>query len=220
MPRAARTEDRPFYQALGLTPAEIGKMLNTGKSYLQRVTGIAASYHRLIAGETIDLGGRTWRILTGGGHAPEQAMLHCEAEHLFLSADQVLAKISPNVSVFEIEPQADPLGIYLASLRAIREAVPDDVRVMPCHNLPFDGLHERIGQLIRHHEYRCELITTACAETALTCLELIPILFKRPLDIHTLGFALGEGLAHLNYLVFQNRLRPETRDGVVRYRTV
>ena len=220
LPVTARTEDQPFYRALGMATEDIQRILNSGKRYLQRVSGLPPSYHRMIAGQTVGLGGRTWQILTGGGHAPEQAMLWCRDHRLFLSADQVLARISPNVSVFEVEPDADPLGLYLSSLTAIRETVSDEVLVLPGHNLAFHGLHERVGQLIHHHDHRCSLIIAACKDTALTCRELVPALFHRKLDPHTLSFALGETLAHLNYLVKRDRLRASTADGIVRYRTI
>ncbi len=89
-------------------------------------------------------------------------MLVCPEEKLFFAADQVIARISPNVSVHAMEPDLDALGIYLASLRAIREAVAADVLVLPGHGLPFFGLHTRIGELIEHHAQRCAMIAEAC----------------------------------------------------------
>lgn len=215
-----RKEDRGFYQAQGLSEAEIDAILERGKSYLQRTTGLPDSFDRLIDGETLQMGGRTWRILTGGGHAPEQAMLWCEADRLFLSADQVLARISPNVSVLEVEPRANPLGQYLASLAEIQDIVSDNVLVLPGHNLPFYGLHERLDQLTRHHEYRCELVAAACRDTAKTCFETVPVLFRRTLDSHQMSFALGETLAHLNLMVRRGQLATQSQNGVLRYRTV
>jgi glyoxylase-like metal-dependent hydrolase (beta-lactamase superfamily II) len=220
LPPSARNEDQPFYQALGLGSDEIQRILNRGKSYLQRVTGLPPAYHRLIAGERLALGNRSWAILTGGGHAPEQGMLWNESDRLFISADQVLARISPNVSVVEVEPTADPLGLYLDSLDSIRQSVPDDVLVLPGHDLPFWGLHERIERLIGHHAHRCDLIEQACREDSRNCVELLPVLFHRRLDPHMMSFALGEALAHLNYLVRRGRLRADEERGVVRYRSI
>ena len=45
-------------------------------------------------------------MLTGNGHAPEQVMLYCAADKVFLAADQVLAKITPNISVWAVDPTA------------------------------------------------------------------------------------------------------------------
>ena len=51
------------------------------------------------------IGGRSFEVLTGNGHAPEQVMLYCAADNVFLAADQVLAKITPNISVWAVEPE-------------------------------------------------------------------------------------------------------------------
>ena len=82
-------------------------------------------------------------------------MLHRADERLFFAADQVIARISPNVSVHAMEPDLDALGIYLRSLSGLRDAVAEDVLVLPGHGLPFYGLHQRIAELIEHHAQRC-----------------------------------------------------------------
>jgi|HubBroStandDraft_1064217.scaffolds.fasta_scaffold00142_15 glyoxylase-like metal-dependent hydrolase (beta-lactamase superfamily II) len=208
-----------FYRSTGLDPVTIEQVLTRGHSYLKRTTGLAPRFRRLTAGDTIELGGRDWQVLTGGGHALEQVMLWCKADRLFLSADQVLARISPNVSVQANEPEANPLGLYLASLAAIRDEVSDEVLVLPCHNLPFEGLHARIEQLETHHLHRCDLIAAAAVEPV-SCADVIPIIFRRPLaDPHQLSFAVGEALAHLNYMLRLGVLIAEPdAGGTLRYR--
>ena len=81
--------------------------------------------------------------------------------------------------------------------------------MLPSHGLPFRGLHERIDQLIGHHQERLERTLEACA-MPLTLAEVMPRLFDRALDVHQLQFALGESLAHLNYLVEQGLLERQT----------
>ena len=210
-----------FYRRSGLGPAAIEQVLTRGHSYLKRTSGLRPNFIRLTAGDAIELGGRHWQVLTGGGHALEQVMLWCKADHIFLSADQVLARISPNVSVVPVEPEANPLGHYLASLAEIRDEVSDEVLVLPCHNLPFQGLHARIEQLEAHHLHRCDLIAAA-AKAPISCAEVVPIIFRRPLeDPHQLSFALGEALAHLNYMLRIGALNVEVDTaGALRYRAV
>jgi glyoxylase-like metal-dependent hydrolase (beta-lactamase superfamily II) len=209
-----------FYRRAGLGPAAVEQVLTRGHSYLKRTSGLRPSFNRLSAGDRIELGGRDWQVLTGGGHAPEQVMLWCKADRLFLAADQVLARISPNVSVVPVEPEANPLGAYLASLARIRDEVADDVLVLPCHNLPFQGLHARIEQLETHHLHRCDLIAAAAGEP-ITCADVVPIIFRRPLaDPHQLSFAVGEALAHLNYMLRLGVLSAEPdAAGTLYYRT-
>ena len=171
---------RPFYRRHGLAAEATELVLSRGHEYLRRTTGVPASYHRIKHGDTLAVGEREFQVLTGGGHALEQAMLYRPQEQLFFAADQVIARISPNVSVHPMEPDLDALGIYLASLRAIRDSVAPDVLVLPGHGLPFHGLHERVEELIAHHAQRCGEIANACKTTPLSVADIVPYLFTRP----------------------------------------
>lgn len=210
---------RPFYRRHGLPPELTELVLSRGHEYLRRTTGVPTTYHRIKHGDTLTLGERRFEVLTGGGHALEQAMLHCGGEKLFLAADQVIAKISPNVSVHAMEPDLDALGIYLNSLAALRAAIAADVLVLPGHGLPFYGLHVRVGELIAHHAERCAVIAEACRDAPLSVVDIIPFVFQRQLDEHQMGFAFGEVLAHVNHMLARGELALETdRTGIDRYR--
>ena len=83
------------------------------------------------------------------------------------------------------------------------------------------GLHERIGQLHAHHDERYAEVLDACARAPCSAADLLPVLFKRALDLHQTTFAMGESVAHLHALAALGRLRPVHRgDGVLRYQTV
>ena len=210
-----------FYAERGM-PAEFGAAVaDSGHSYLHLVTGIPNQFERMRAGFSLMVGGREFRIFTGGGHSPEQAMLYCEADKIFISADQVLTRISPNVSVASMEPDADPLGEYLTSLAELRAAIPGDVLVLPGHHVPFTGLHTRIGELQEHHAIRCGLIAEATRVAPQTAMDLVPVLFKRKMDAHQTGFAFGETVAHVNYMVAQGRVtETRGRDRILRISAV
>ena len=211
---------REFYRRHGLSAEITEIVLSRGHEYLRRTTGVPTTYHRIKQGDLLDIGGRHFNVLTGGGHALEQAMLHQPEGKLFFAADQVIARISPNVSVHAMEPDLDALGIYLASLRALRESVPADVLVLPGHGLPFYGLHTRIDELIEHHGQRCGDIATACRERALSVAEILPYVFPRELDAHQTSFAFGEVLAHVNHMLGRGELVLQTDAGDTdRYRT-
>ena len=127
---------------------------------------------------------------------------------VLLGADQVMAKITPNISVESIDPDGDPLGIYLRSLEQLRQTMPEDILVLPGHNLPFIGLATRIEELVAHHAARCRAILQACARAPHSVVELVPVVFGRVIeDPHQMSFAFGEALAHANYLVRRNELR-------------
>jgi glyoxylase-like metal-dependent hydrolase (beta-lactamase superfamily II) len=199
---------RSFYRAHGLDFDTTQRLLTNGHRYLRMVSGLPRTFRRLIAGETLRIGGREFEVLTGGGHAPEQVMLFCRTENLFLCADQVLARISPNISVQAMDPHGDPLGIYLRSLAGLKRDIPASALVLPGHNLPFVGLHSRIDELAAHHEARCRAIEEACARAAHTAADLVPVVFHRAIDDpHQMGFAFSEVLAHVNYMLREDRLQ-------------
>ncbi len=115
---------RRFYLEHGLDAATTERVVTGGHGYLRLVSGLPPTYRRVVAGNVLRIGGRDFDVLTGGGHSPEQVMLSCRAEKLFFAADQVLAKISPNVSVAAVDPEGDPLGEYLRSLAALKQTSP------------------------------------------------------------------------------------------------
>jgi len=212
---------RAFYHRHGLSRENTDAVLGRGHHYLRLTTGVPPSYTRIKHGDAQAIGGRDFQVLTGGGHALEQAMLYRPADRLFFAADQVIARISPNVGVHPVEPDEDPLALYLQSLKDLRATVADDVLVLPGHGLPFLGLHTRIDELLLHHDQRCGAIVAACADKPLSVAELVPCLFDRALDPHQTGFAFGEVLAHVNLMLGREELRLETEDdGVRRYRGV
>jgi glyoxylase-like metal-dependent hydrolase (beta-lactamase superfamily II) len=208
---------RRFYLEHGLDAETTQAVVTGGHAYLKLLSGLPPVYHRVVAGDALRIGTREFEVLTGGGHSPEEIMLLDRADKLFFSADQVLAKISPNVSVMAVDPEGDPLGQYLRSLRALRRDIGDDVLVLPGHNLPFYGLHVRIAELIEHHDARCGRILRACAAAPQSAAELISVLFARKLDPHQTGFAFSEVLAHVNYMLRQGMLKETgSSDGIRR----
>lgn len=214
-----RQNQREFFRIHGMDDAVTNELLGRGQDYLRRVWTLPPAYRRLANGDEIAIGRRTFRVITGGGHGLDQVMLFSAADRLFLSADQVLSKISPNVSVWATEPEADALGEYLHSLDGLTTLLPDDVLVLPGHGVPFYGVKTRIGQLADHHEDRCRLIAEACAQTPRTTAELVPVVFhKHVLDPHQTGFAAGEVIAHVNYMLRRGRLGIVGQpDGVMRF---
>jgi len=199
---------RSFYRGHGLDAETTEGMLTLGHRYLRMVTVLPRTFHRVIEGEVLRIGGRDWAVLSGGGHSPEQLMLHCALDGLLLSADQVLARISPNISVQANDPEGDPLGIYLRSLATIKRLVPAETLALPGHNLPFVGVHTRIDELTAHHAARCAAIEASCRGVPHSVAELVPVVFGRVIeDPHQMAFAFSEALAHVNLMRRQGRLR-------------
>ncbi len=150
--------------------------------------------------------GHEWLVVVGNGHSPEHACLYCPAQKLLISGDQVLPRISSNVSVYPTEPDADPLGDWLHSLAAIKGRVPDDVLVLPAHNSPFTGLHARIDALLELHREGLARLEQMLAEPR-RAVDVFSALFSRPIGAGALGMATGEAVAHLNRLERAGRAR-------------
>ncbi|WP_238367157.1 MBL fold metallo-hydrolase [Mesobacterium pallidum] len=209
-----------FYVSHGMSAEGAGIVAIRGNDYLRLVHPLPRSFHRLVRADVLVIGTREFRVLTGEGHAAEQVMLYCHEEGLLFAADQVLERISPNVSVSATDPNGDPLGHFLRSLRQLRQDIPAEVLVLPGHRRPFRGLHTRAVELEDHHEHRCDLIREACAQDPKTVADLVPVLFTRQLDAHQMSFAFTETLAHVNRLVRRSELEPVRRDGRLAHRTV
>jgi glyoxylase-like metal-dependent hydrolase (beta-lactamase superfamily II) len=188
-----------------------------GSHFPKLVPSMPSSFRRIVDGERVRIGERDWRVVVGTGHSPEHAALSCEAESLLISGDMVLPRISTNVSVFALEPEADSLTWYLASLRRF-EPLAADTLVLPSHGRPFRGLHRRLAQLHAHHDERLAAVAAACSARPHHAAGTIPVLFGREFDAHQTMFALGEALAHLHALWYGGRLRRELgADGVFRF---
>src|SRR6201992_1428288 len=149
---------RLFFRRHGMDVSLTEQLLNRGPDYLKRVSMQPPSYRRISHGDEISIGTRRFKVITGGGHALDQVVLYCRADKLFLSADQVLSKISPNVSVWAVEPEQNSLGEYLASLASLTTTLPNDLLVLPGHGVPFYGLKTRFKQLSDTHDGRWPLL--------------------------------------------------------------
>ncbi|MCB2016130.1 MAG: MBL fold metallo-hydrolase [Hydrogenophaga sp.] len=208
-----------FFRAHGLTdPDSLEKIRARAGYYPSLVPGVPRQFRRLLDGMNVSIGGHDWRCIAGYGHAPEHMALHCKALKVLISGDMVLPRISTNVSVYDVEPESDPLALFLDSLRRYLP-LPEDTLVLPSHGKPFTGLHERIRQLDEHHDERLNEVMEACRQRPHSAWDIIPVLFPRPLDLHQSTFAMGESVAHLHRLWFDGRLTREWgADGIYRFR--
>ena len=212
----SRPQIERFYCRAGLPEEMITAVINRPNGYRTAVAPLPTALNRLRDGDVLGVGGHRWRVVVGRGHAPEQACLLDEARGILIAGDQILPKISPNVSVWPQEPDADPLSDYLASLEDFKR-LPEGLLVLPSHGYPFMGLRRRIDELAEHHRQRIEETYEACAEPA-TAYEVMQAMFTRKLDVHQTRFAVGEAVAHLNHLVRQGRLVRERGEGADKYR--
>jgi glyoxylase-like metal-dependent hydrolase (beta-lactamase superfamily II) len=207
-----------FFAAHGLTdPQSLEKIRARTGYYPNLVPAVPASFCRLMDGDTLRIGGRDWRCISGYGHAPEHIALHCAEAGVLISGDMVLPRISTNVSVYDVEPEANALALFLASIKKFLTLDPGTL-TLPSHGKPFRGLHTRVGQLQDHHRDRLAEVMHACSARPCSAADILPIMFKRPLDLHQTTFAMGEAVAHLHLPWLDGRLqRTLARDGIYRF---
>ena len=214
--RGAASAD--FYTSHGLQDPDIlDGIRQRGDHYPSLVPSLPPQFHRLIDNASVQIGAYSWRCIAGYGHAPEHMALYCEQTGVLISGDMVLPRISTNVSVFDMEPTANPLALFLNSLERYR-VLPASTLVLPSHGKPFKGLHTRLDQLKSHHQERLAEVLDLCSQGWCSSADVVPLMFKRILDNQQLPFALGEALSHLHYLWFEGRLERELDvQGVYRF---
>jgi glyoxylase-like metal-dependent hydrolase (beta-lactamase superfamily II) len=218
--REAPADGVRFYRAAGWDADALENYRARFGAFGKAVYALPDSYRRVIDREELDIGGRRWQAVIGRGHSPEHLCLYSPELKVLISGDQVLPRITSNVSVFPTEPDADPLSEWLESLASIGERVPDDVLVLPAHNEPFHGLHARLRALIAGHEARLVGVRSELA-TPKRAIDLFGVLFRRRVGLDSLTFATGESIAHLNCLITRGQaLREADSSGVNWYRAL
>ena len=207
-----------YFASHGLNdPASVEQIKARTSYFPSLVPRVPRQYRRMADGDVLTIGGRQWRCISGYGHAPEHIALVCDALRVLIGGDMMLPRISTNVSVYEVEPEANPLKLFLDSIERLRD-LSQDTLTLPSHGKPFTGLHTRIDQLHDHHRDRLAEVMQACRERPHNAAEILPIMFRRPLDLHQKTFAMGEAVAHLHALWFEGKLVRELGvDGVYRF---
>ena len=207
------------YRRNGCTEEQLIALAGRGDHYIRLVPTIPPTFRLVADGDTLTIGGRRWTMIVGHGHSPEHAAFWCKEAGVLISGDQVLPKITSNVSVWPDQPHGNPLRRYLASLEHFRD-IAADALILPAHGLPFRGLPERLAEVRTHHDARLANTLDAITEGR-SAAEIVPVLFRRKLDSHQLSFALGEALAHLHYLEAEGRaVRIMDAAGVYRFKKV
>lgn len=215
--REAPAEAIDFYRAAGWSDSDLEVYRARFGSFGKFIHPLPDSFRRITDGDELRIDNRRWRVIVGTGHSPEHACLHCPELKLLISGDQVLPRISSNVSVFPTEPDADPMRDWLDSLAKIKREVPDDVLVLPSHNECFRGLHARLDYLLQSQQRLLERLQDTLTEPK-RAIDIFGALFARGVgrdDTALLQMATGESLACLNYLMVRGEIRREIDDSGV-----
>ena len=171
-------------------------------------------------GDCIQAGPYTLKTIVVPGHTPGNAMFWAEKEQIMFTGDHVLFDISPNITAWRnVE---DSLGDYLDSLRAVREY---PVRMaLPGHRKTGD-YKARIDALLEHHERRLKDAEDWIRETpGMNAYEIAGLMRWKirarsweEFPATQKRFAVGECMAHLDYLRICGKIERRMKDGIWRY---
>ena len=210
-----------FYHRAGFSESGLARYSERFGGFGQHIFPLPQAYNRVKQDDELEIGGRIWRVEIGGGHAPEHACLYCADLNVLISGDQVIPRISSNVSLFPTEPFANPLQDWIDSCIRLRKELPGDALVLPAHNEPFYGLHARLDALVDGHENAMTRLLDVCKTPRRAVdREIFSALFKRKITADTYFMATGESLAHLMCLVHRKLVNMHLDDdGVYNYTT-
>lgn len=200
-----------YFHRAGCPEEMVTETHSLWSGYNSRMSPTPDLHTMLNDGMVFDIGGRSWRVLIGRGHAPEHVSLYCAELDVLIAGDQVLPRISPNVSYFPGDGGDNPLGDFLVTTASFRAQLPDTSLVLPSHNEPFYGLHHRLDELASHHDERLDHMADLCGEP-LTGYGVSRQSFSPDLDGLQASLALTETMAHLNHLISLGRIDRQTRD--------
>jgi glyoxylase-like metal-dependent hydrolase (beta-lactamase superfamily II) len=183
----------------GIDDAMAEEMVGNRGTYIDLASPIPGSISEIRDGGRIRFGNRDWEIFVTPGHSFEHASFLDRQAGIWIAGDHLLPKISPVIAVYEMLPDADPLGDYLASFDRFAD-FDAEMMVLPSHGSPYHGVHQRIDELRRHHAERLDA-TIHYLDAPKSSFQLSQDMFPHVEGAESVGFALGETIAHINYLV-------------------
>jgi glyoxylase-like metal-dependent hydrolase (beta-lactamase superfamily II) len=207
-----------FYRGAGFDNDQLDQYRRRFGTFGAMMAPMPHCFRRMVDRETITIGDRYWQVIVGSGHSPEHACLYCPALKILIAGDQVLPRITPNVSVFPTEPEGNPLAEWMDSNARLLHILPNDLLVLPAHQNPFHGLHIRINQIIDSHRQGLQSVYDYLEEPK-RAVDCFPSLFRRKISDKLIGLATGETLANLNLLLQRGNISKTTDEAGVHWYT-
>lgn len=178
-------------------PTDITKgVIEITKKFVPYVSPRPKVQHYLQEGEFIQIGKEQYEVIATPGHSEGLVVFFNHDQRVLLSSDHILPKITPNISYW-FYGEANPLQSYEDSLQKVSDLNADFV--IPSHGKPFYDANQRIKEIWDHHLKRFEMILDAIKDGA-TIFDVCGTLFPFELTTYDYQFAVGETIAHLEYL--------------------
>ena len=207
-----------FFRAAGVEESILDEFKVRFNNRSDFVSPLPSHYKRLTDNQVLQIGSLQWTVIIVEGHSPEHICLHCKSLNIMIAGDQILPRISPNISVRPDEPRANPLQNFLRSCESLKNRLDKDVLILPSHGDPFYGVHLRLQDMINEHKKGLQDLLEFCSQPR-SVADVFPILFKSKINIGNMVIAVGEAVANLNYLVSSKELVVDIgNDGIARYK--
>jgi len=207
-----------FFRAAGVEESILDEFKVRFNNRSDFVSPLPSHYKRLTDNQVLQIGSLQWTVIIVEGHSPEHICLHCKSLNIMIAGDQILPRISPNISVRPDEPRANPLHNFLRSCESLKNRLNKDVLILPSHGDPFYGVHLRLQDMVNEHKKGLQDLLEFCSQPR-SVAEVFPILFKSKINIGNMVIAVGEAVANLNYLVSSKELVVDIgSDGIARYK--
>lgn len=202
------------YTEAGIPTAVGREMVENTKEFLPLVTPFPKINHYYEEYEKIKIGREIYEVIFTPGHSDGLVTFYNKDKGVLISTDHILPRITPNISYW-FYGDLNPLQTYIESLHKVRKL--DAEYVIPSHGKPFYHANKRIDEILAHHEERLET-TIEILKKHHTVYEICKELFNFELTIHETRFAIGETIAHLEYLHQKGEVVREYIEGKRHYR--
>jgi glyoxylase-like metal-dependent hydrolase (beta-lactamase superfamily II) len=165
-------------------------------------------------GADLDLRTRTLRAVHTPGHTRGHLVYHDAASSVMFAGDHVLPHITPSIG---FEPAGNRMALrdYLSSLA--RTLTLPDAKLFPAHGPVTGSTHERVNELLAHHDARLAETLAAVEVGHATPFEVAKaIKWTRrqrlfdDLDLFAQVQAVNETAAHLEVLLVRGQVTRET----------
>jgi glyoxylase-like metal-dependent hydrolase (beta-lactamase superfamily II) len=167
----------------------------------------------LADGADLDLRSRTLRAVHTPGHTRGHVIFHDAAARIMFAGDHVLPHITPSIG-FEAAAHRLALRDYLGSLR--RTLALPDARLLPAHGPVTGSTHDRVNELLAHHDLRLAETRQAVQAGHATAYQVAKVIrwtrrqrLFTELDLMSQVLAVNETAAHLEVLVIRGELTRE-----------
>ncbi len=211
-----RAQMQDFYRAHSVPDLIVKNWFALDGAFRQTMT-VPPAFETVLDGEARTIGSVDLTFVEQGGHTAHQGLIYLPQHNVLLTGDQVLSRITPNVSLWPSGP-TNPLADYITSLRQLL-ALPHPIG-LPAHETIIDDVNTRVMEILTHHERRNQKLLELLRHGPTTAYDLTRRLFTRPLDDYQLQFAIGETLAHLEFLRIQQRVATQQPEAAIVYELV